>query len=73
MVCIILVNYLQNQNTRSCPVDISIELITVDGPPEPLTGAGGRYPVGPVLFDRIATGGAALFDDASRTGEKILI
>lgn len=51
----------------------AIELITVDGPPEPLTGAGGRYPVGPVLFDRIATGGAALFDDASRPGEKILI
>lgn len=51
----------------------AIDLITVDGPPEPLTGPQGRYPVGPVLFDRITKGGAALFDDASRPGERIFI
>jgi predicted O-methyltransferase YrrM len=51
----------------------TINLITVDGPPEPLVGGGGRYPVGPILFDRLADGGAALFDDAHRPGEKTLI
>jgi len=51
----------------------AIDLITVDGPPEPLTGEGGRYPVAPVFFNRLAIGGAALFDDASRPGEKNFI
>ena len=50
-----------------------IDLITVDGPPELLTGAEGRYPVGPALFDRLSVGGAVLFDDAGRPGEKGVI
>ncbi len=47
-----------------------IDFITVDGPPAPLAGAQGRYPVGPVLFGRLSRDGAVLFDDAGRPGEK---
>lgn len=50
-----------------------IDLVVVDGPPMPITGEQGRYPVGPVLIDRLAPNGAMLFDDANRPGERKLI
>mgnify|MGYP006287419809 CR=1 FL=1 len=51
----------------------SVDLIVVDGPPSPLVGPRGRYPVGAQLFGRLSDRGVVLLDDAARAGEKRVI
>ena len=50
-----------------------IDLIIVDGPPTELVGDAGRYPVGPVLFNRLSRRGGVLLDDTNRPGEREVI
>lgn len=47
-----------------------IDFLIVDGPPEPIVGEGGRFPVASKLFDRLADNGFVIFDDANRPGEQ---
>lgn len=49
--------------------DRPIDLLVIDGPPEG-TGAMARFPAGPLLFGRIAKGGAVILDDADRRDER---
>ena len=61
---------VQWYDVADLPLPQSLDLITVDGPPEPIVGPGGRYPVAPTLFPRLAAGGFVMFDDANRPGER---
>ena len=48
--------------------DSTIDLLVVDGPPEPF-GPLIRYPAGPILFPRLSAGGMVFLDDAAREDE----
>jgi predicted O-methyltransferase YrrM len=60
-----------NIDEEKFPADIDI--LVVDGPPEPTVGEGGRGPVVPLLFKKLAENGLVLFDDAARQGEREII
>lgn len=47
-----------------------IDFLIVDGPPEPIVGEGGRFPVAAKLFERLADDAFVIFDDANRPGEQ---
>jgi predicted O-methyltransferase YrrM len=53
------------------PGDV-IDLLVIDGPPKD-TGLQARYPAGPVLFPRLAPGGAVFLDDAKRDDEVAIL
>lgn len=54
--------------TRGLP-DGPIDMLVVDGPPK-RTGRLARWPVGPLLFARLAPGAIVLLDDAARPDEQ---
>ena len=59
-------------DTGRLPIDDPIDLLFVDGPPghlQPLS----RYPAGPCLFDRLATRGLVVLDDALRDDEAVIV
>jgi predicted O-methyltransferase YrrM len=47
----------------------SIDMVVIDGPPQASSDAA-RYPAGPVLFPKLASGAAVFLDDAMRPGER---
>lgn len=52
--------------------DIGIDMLVIDGPPES-TSKLARYPVGPILFNRVKNRGTVFLDDASRPDEREII
>ena len=54
--------------TRDLP-NAPIDLLVIDGPPK-RTGKLARWPVAPLLFDRLAPGAIVLLDDAARPDEQ---
>mgnify|MGYP006292881069 CR=1 FL=1 len=50
-----------------------MDLLVVDGPPEPIVGKGGRAPVVALLFNKLSPQGLVLFDDAGRSGEQEIL
>ncbi len=53
-------------------IDAPIGAMLIDGPPG-ATGALARYPAGPLLFPRMAAGGAVFVDDAGRADERMVL
>jgi len=51
------------------PAGAKIDLLVIDGPPQ-ATRRLARYPAGPLLFPRLAPGGAVFLDDAHRPDEQ---
>ena len=51
----------------------TIDILIVDGPPEPITGEEGRYPALEKLYGAVADGGSIILDDTNRAGEKRFI
>ena len=47
-------------------------MLVIDGPPMPV-GPLVRYPVGPILFPKLAPGAVVFLDDAARDDEKRII
>ncbi|MTW13942.1 class I SAM-dependent methyltransferase [Pseudoduganella eburnea] len=47
----------------------SIDMVVIDGPPQATSDAA-RYPAGPVLFPKLASGAAVFLDDSMRPGER---
>ena len=52
--------------------ELKIDMLVIDGPPMPV-GPLVRYPVGPILFPKLAPGAAVFLDDAARDDEKRII
>jgi len=54
------------------PPDLRIDLLVIDGPPMQV-GDQARYPAGPVLFERLNSGGTVFLDDAARPQERAIL
>lgn len=55
-------------DTHALP-DKAIDMLVIDGPPE-TTGPLARYPAGPILFPKLASGASVFLDDADRPAER---
>lgn len=54
------------------PAELKVDLLVIDGPPmatRPLA----RYPAGPLLFHRLASGAQVFLDDAARPDEQAIL
>lgn len=59
-------------DTSRLDVDGKFDALVVDGPPHFASDLA-RYPAGPLLFERLAEGGAIIMDDADRGPEREII